>query len=150
MRFAVSCALAIALATFLIKPIPSPAQTAPDGVTKMHAWFEYQYAREASFLSLSNRHREEVVAITEAFAGDKLSADSAAARINETLSPSERDAVLQVEQSFWVAMDSIYADAYDGRPAKASLGVNGAPIDAGKFLLVLLYSLEASQPATVP
>jgi hypothetical protein len=151
MRIAAGTALAALLAWAVVTPLASSAQTAADGASpKLHAYFEYEYAREATAMSLSKPHRQAVVAITEAFANNQLSAKDASARINSVLTADERDAVLGIEQSFWVAMEGIYANAYDGKPAKASLGVDGAPINAGEFLLVLIYGLGSATASTVP
>ncbi len=90
---------------FLAAPIRTLAQTVPDGTSpQSHAFFEVEYAREATYLSLSKPNQQSVIAISESLKSGSISYQNAAGQINKLLTPREQNAVLEVESSFWGAL----------------------------------------------
>lgn len=135
--------LVVFLASFALMPLPAAAQQFTDGSSPaLHAWFEYQYARQATFVSVSPAHREQVVSIVESFENGSVSQDDATKRIDDVLSPEEKNAVVKIARSFSAAMQASVG------PVQASLGPNSAPDDAGRFLLLLLQTSSSASPAT--
>ena len=154
MRYAAFGALVALFAWFSATPLPAAAQEAttqqasraasPD----IHAYFEYEYALNATYLSMSVPHREQVAAVMHSFLSGSLSEADAAKRIDDTLSADERNAISKIEQSFWTSLQQIYANADDSNPVKASLRVTERDTDPGRFLLVIVVSsLPSSSPS---
>lgn len=107
------------------------AQTASAATSpELHAFFEVEYARQATYMSLDGDHRHRVMAIAEAMRSGTISYDTAVQQINGVLTPREQQSVLEVESSFWGALRGM------ARSQSAALLVI-PQIDAGQFLLFL-------------
>jgi hypothetical protein len=151
MKLAACGLLCVGLAWCFITPLPGTAQTLTNGTSpQLHAWFEYEYAREATSISLSKPHREQIVVITEALDNGLLSAQDASARINALLTPREKNDVLQIEESFRAALQAISLHAEEGQASKASASDNSTQADAGQFLLLLLHDSSSATTPTAP
>ena len=144
MRFPAWSAPAVLLASFALMPLSAAAQQFTDGTSPaLHAWFEYQYARQATYVSVSAAHREQVVAIVQSFEKGSVSQDDASKHIDDVLSSDEKNAVVTIARSFSAAMQASVG------PVQASLVPSSAPDDAGRFLLLLLQTSSSASPATV-
>ncbi len=135
---------ALQTAATVVALLTSPGVASPQPVSaaaspQVHARFEFEYAREASYASVTPQHQQEITAITNQFNKGEMPAYDAAARINAILTPSEAVAVYQVQTSFWSALRAVFP---------AGEEVHETMLDPGTFLLMLLYSpAEASANA---
>ena len=119
---------------------PSFSQTVSNPSSpQVHAFFEYQYALEATSLSISDDHKEKIETIVDAFAKHQLSEDKASEQISSALSADERTSVVGIEQSFFAALHGIFPNASSKEVSNASMVPQNTPLDAGHFLLLLLY-----------
>lgn len=126
---------AFAACVFIVTP-SAAAQTTTDGTSpQLHAWFELEYAREATFLSVSKPHRDQIVRIARALDNGQLSVTDASSRINALLSSPEKASVLQVEQSFLAVWNDIFPKTAV-QPSKLLFGPQ-VPFGAANFLLLL-------------
>ena len=140
--------LIVLFASFATLPSPAVAQEATVGTSPdFHASFECAYALEATSMSMTAAHREKVAAIIRTYNKGNVSERDAAKRIDTVLSPGERDALSEIERSFWTSMQQIYAHASNDDPLKASFEEPGVENDPGDFLLLLLGTLA---PSTAP
>jgi hypothetical protein len=127
---------AIAATMLMIIPVTVFAQTVPAATSpELHAFFEVEYARQATYMSLAGDHRQRVMAIAEAMKSGNVSYDTAAQEINRVLTPREQQSVLEVESSFWGALRGMT------RSQSAALLVI-PQIDAGQFLLFLFDGIH--------
>ena len=150
MKFGTLGALIILFVWFAATPSAVAAQEATSGRSAdLHAAFEFDYALRATSISLSSADREKVIAIIAEYDNGAVTESDASKRIDTVLSPGERDAVSEIERSFLVSIQQIYADANNGAPLNAPLEDFNAEIDPGDFLLLLLTTPSPS-PATLP
>lgn len=155
MKYAVLAALLGLSGWFVSTPLAAAAQQTSSEASfamspDLHASFEYDYALEATFMSISQPHRAEVASIAKAVESGTLSEADATKRIDGVLTSDERGAVSQIAQSFWASMQQIYAGSSNSDPVKASLTQGVVQANPGRFLLLLLESASSlPSPATV-
>jgi hypothetical protein len=130
-----------AIAAYFLIAAPAAAQTTPGPSPQLHAWFEYEYAREATYQSLTQTHRQLVLRLAHALDNRQLSLQDAQSRINAMLTTQETDSVLQIEHSFWTAWDGIFPNAAV-RPSRVLSTADQAPLGAAQFLLLLFSGMR--------
>ena len=122
-------------------PLSASAQTTVEASSPyLHAWFEFEYAKQATYASVSPRHQQQILAISRLFDSRRLSVNDASARINALLTRHEKVAVVQIESSYWRVLQVIFPSP--SRDRRDPL------LDPGTFMLMLLYS--SSPAATDP
>ncbi len=132
--------LAVLFSIMAATAAPSFAQTVNDESTpQVHAFFEYEYALQATSLSISDSHRAKIESIVEAFGKRQLSETNAAQQITAVLSSDETKSVVAIEQSFFAAMHGIFRNASNDQVSGAAIVKDDTPLDSGRFLLLLLY-----------
>ncbi len=121
----------------MVLPAAAFAQTIDDATSpELHAFFEVEYAREATYLSLTKEHQQNVMTLSRLVKSGTISYQAAAREINTQLTPDEKGAILEVESSFWGALRGFQ------QAQRISLTAGDVQIDAGRFLLFLFYDMS--------